>query len=268
MTEHPRTVVITGCASGIGAAAVQRFARTGDHIVGVDRNPSEDPAVDHMIIGDLSTPEGVAAIADEIPGGVNVLINNAGVAGTNDWRTVLSINTLAPRDLTRALIPKFATDPAVVITASQAGFRWQADYHLLQRFLAVENWDEALEVLADKENIDHDAYSLSKEAVIVLAQNMTITGKHIHMRVNTISPGVVDTPLLPDFREHLGAQMIDGSEQWAGRHARPEEIADAMYFLTSDDARWISGIDLPVDGGFSSFVMKTFVAPYLPGADQ
>ncbi|NLT31199.1 MAG: SDR family oxidoreductase [Propionibacterium sp.] len=257
-----RTVVITGCASGIGAAAVRRFAEEpGVTIIGVDRNASSDPAVSRTVIGDLSSRAGVEAVAEQITEDIDVLVNNAGVSGTMPWRTVLSINTLAPRDLTQLLLPQFTRDASVVTTASQAGFMWSMNFDLHQKALAVDDWDEALGIYGERGDIDTAAYGLSKEAAIVCTGNFTIAAKALGVRANTVSPGTVDTPLLPSFRESMGAEMIDGASRWAGRHAKPSEIAEGMYFLTSPAASWVNGIDLPIDGGFSPFVYHTYVAP-------
>ncbi|MGG7104238.1 SDR family oxidoreductase [Rhodococcus sp. 24CO] len=256
-----KTVVLTGCSSGIGAEAATKLAALGARVIGVDRVTSADNSITQMIIGDLSTQSGVADIAAQIDGPVDVLINNAGVAATLPWRTVMSINALAPRDLTRLLLPKFAVDPAVVTTASQAGFLWQQNFARLNAFLAINNWDDALESLADFPGIDEVCYNLSKEAAIINAGNLAVDGKHIGLRSNSVSPGTVGTPLLKDFTATMGDAAISGAVTWAGRHARPGEIADAIIFLASSDAAWISGADIPIDGGFSAMIFRSYIAP-------
>lgn len=256
-----KTVVVTGCASGVGAAAVTKLAVQGAKVLGVDRVPSEDPAVSQMIVGDLSTHAGVLAVADAIPGPVDALLNNAGVAATQPWRTVLAVNTLAPRDLTRALMPKFATDAAVVTTASQAGFMWQQNYERHNAFLDIDDWDAALDTFADHPGIDGASYSLSKEAAIIFAAKLAVEGKASGLRSNSVSPGTIGTPLLEDFTTTMGKEVIDGAAAWAGRHGRADEIADALLFLASSESTWISGADVPVDGGFGAYVHRTFIAP-------
>ncbi|WP_068166245.1 SDR family oxidoreductase [Rhodococcus phenolicus] len=258
-----KTVVVTGCSSGVGAAAVTKLAAQGATVIGVDRVASTDPAVSRMVVGDLSTYAGVLAIAEQIDGPIDSLLNNAGVAATLPWRTVLSINTLAPRDLTRALQPKFTADATVVTTASQAGFMWQQHYDLLNEFLAIDDWDAALDSFADHPGIEGACYSLSKEAAIIWSGNLAVEGKATGLRSNSVSPGTIGTPLLKDFTATMGAETIDGAAAWAGRHGRAEEIADALLFLASSESTWISGADLPVDGGFGAYVHRTFIAPAL-----
>ncbi|GAB2655018.1 SDR family oxidoreductase [Prescottella soli] len=257
-----KTVVVTGHASGIGAAIAAKLIDLGALVIGVDRTDTESaPRPFNTIVGDLSTFEGVRAIADAIDRPIDVLINNAGVAATQPWRTVLAVNALAPRDLTRLLLPKFGQQPVVVTTASQAGFRWQQNFARANNFLAVDDWDDALDSVSNLPDIDTICYSMSKEAAIVNSGNLAVDGKHIGLRSNTVSPGTVGTPLLSDFTATMGEAAIDGAAAWAGRHATPEEIADAVLFLASDESSWISGADLPVDGGYGSLVFRTFVAP-------
>lgn len=251
-----RTVVVTGCASGIGLAAARKLAAQGARVIGVDRNPSGDPAIAAMIVGDLSTRAGVEAIAAQVDGPIDALINNAGVAATLPWRTVLGVNALAPRDLTRLLVPKFAGGPVVVTTASLAGMRWATNYAVSARFLALEDWDEALDSVADFPNIDDYCYDLSKEMAIINAGDMAVRSRHLGMRSNSVSPGTVGTPLLADFITAMGEDAIAGAEQFTGRHASPEEIADALLFLISDEAHWISGVNLPVDGAMGAMVFR------------
>lgn len=259
-----KTAVVTGYASGIGAATAATLTACGARVIGVDRTVTDSaPAVDRTIVADLSTYDGVRQVADAIDGPVDVLVNNAGVAATHPWRTVLSVNALAPRDLTRLLLPTFGPSPAVVTTASQAGFQWQRNFLRATAFLAIDDWDSALDSVADLPDIDRLCYALSKEAAIVNSGNLAVEGKPIGLRSNTVSPGTVGTPLLPEFAATLGEAVIDGAAAWAGRHAAPQEIADAIVFLASDESGWISGVDLPVDGGYGSLVFRTLVVPAL-----
>ena len=69
--------------------------------------------------------------------------------------------------------------------------------------------------------------------------------------------------MLTDFTATMGAAVIDGAAAWAGRHGRADEIADALLFLASSESTWISGADVPVDGGFGAYVHRTFIAPAL-----
>lgn len=81
------------------------------------------------------------------------------------------------------------------------------------------------------------------------------------LRANTVSPGTVQTSLLKDFTESMGADVIEGARGWSGRHARADEIADAMVYLASPAASWVNGVDLPVDGGYSAQIFKLMNTP-------
>ncbi|NKT05042.1 SDR family oxidoreductase [Rhodococcus hoagii] len=81
-------------------------------------------------------------------------------------------------------------------------------------------------------------------------------------------PGTIGTPLLKDFTATMGAENIDGAAAWAGRHAHADEVADALLFLASSESSWISGADIPIDGGLSSMVFRNYIAPAMAAAAQ
>lgn len=254
-----RTAVVTGAASGIGAQVARTLAARGARVVGIDRPQAAYPhdvadllAAD--VRADLSRPDGPVDAAARVGDSVGILVHCAGVAATRPWREVVAINTLAPRDLTRLLAPRMAQDPAVVAVASQAGFRWRENYGRAQRLLAEDDWDRALATVADVPDIQAQCYGISKEALIVHTLGLAAERPAPGLRANAVSPGVVDTPLLPDFTTSMGAEAINGSRAWAGRHARPDDVADVIAFLCSPDARWVNGAEIPVDGGYGAMV--------------
>lgn len=256
-----RTVVVTGCASGIGARTTQRLADLGASVIGVDRPEASVPeelagSLTALIRADLSVPDGPAQVVDRIDGPIDLLVNNAGVAATRPWRQVIGLNVLAPRDLTRLLMPKFGPAPAVVGVASQAGFNWRTTFERSRRLLATPDWEDAFALLATDPDIQENCYTISKEAVIVGAITLATQREVPNLRVNTVSPGTVQTPLLADFTVSMGEAAIAGAEAWAGRHATPDDIAEAIVFLGSDRARWINGVDIPVDGGYGAQILS------------
>ncbi|MET4046825.1 NAD(P)-dependent dehydrogenase (short-subunit alcohol dehydrogenase family) [Rhodococcus sp. UYP5] len=252
---HERTAVVTGCATGIGAATAAKLAASGVRVIGVDiadADVATMPGVATFIQADLSTRDGVREVADAIDEPIDILVNNAGVAATRPWRQVLAVNALAPRDLTRLLLPKFRESAAVVTTASQAGFAWRTNYARAKAFLAQEDWDQAYAMFDSHPNIQDACYQISKEAAVVNMLATATANRATGLRANTVSPGTVQTPLLADFTEAMGADAIAGARDWSGRHADPGEIADAIVFLSSPSAGWINGVDLPVDGGYGA----------------
>lgn len=256
-----RIAVITGCASGIGAATAANMAALGITVIGVDLpttqpHVSSNTSISKFIPADLSSQQGVAELAEKIDVEIDILVNNAGVAATLPWRQVIGINALAPRDLSRLLTPKFSDEPTVVTVASQAGYAWRTNYHRAQGILSQDNWDDAFNTLASDSAIQERCYEISKEAAIVNTMNLVSSGAKRRIRANSVSPGTVATPLLEDFSATMGESVIEGAAKWAGRHARPEEVASVITFLCSPQSSWVSGVDLGVDGGYSTEIMS------------
>ena len=230
---------------------------------GVDlpgREPEQMPWAEALVGADLSTAAGVRQAAEQIRGhaggGIDILVNNAGVAATRPWREVLGVNALAPRDLTRLLAPSFSQGAAVVSVASQAALAWRANYARARALLALADWQDVFASFEQDPQIQQRCYQISKEAVVADMLELVTEHRGIGLRANTVSPGTVATPLLGDFTESMGADVIEGARSWAGRHAEAEEVADAIVFLASPAASWISGVELPVDGGYGAQVFK------------
>lgn len=249
-----RTAVVTGSSSGIGAAIADRLTERGAIVIGVDRTvpPYGTAPAGGFIAADLSDPAAATAVAAQIRRPVHLLVNNAGVAATRPWREVIAVNAMAPRDLARALIPAFAEGAAVVSVASQAGYDWRRSFAARTALVEAADWEEAFALVADEPDLATRSYAIAKEALIVDTIRLAVARPVPGLRANTVSPGTVDTPLLPDFRTAMGPQTVDGAADWAGRHARPEDIADVVAFLASDAARWVNGVDVPVDGGYAA----------------
>ena len=97
-----------------------------------------------------------------------------------------------------------------------------------------------------------DPYFFSKECVVVYTMQRAhdLLGRKI--RMNCLSPGPVDSPMMPKFREALGDTMLDWAAAQVGRMGRPDEMAGPLVFLNSDDASYVNGLDLFADGGFTS----------------
>jgi NAD(P)-dependent dehydrogenase (short-subunit alcohol dehydrogenase family) len=225
------TVLVTGAASGIGAALL---ARLGSGAIGLDRTDAE-------IICDLSDPGAIAKAAAGIDGQVNGVAHVAGLPGTAAPDTILAVNTRAPQLMTAALLPKLADGASIVAVSSVTALRC--------------DWSPAkLDALLDGEAppiVDGArAYELSKAALNRWAVRMAVQLRDRRIRVNTVSPGPVQTPILADFEASIGKDRIDAAATMVGRHADPSDIADVICFLLSESARWINGTDVKADGGY------------------
>ena len=116
--------------------------------------------------------------------------------------------------------------------------------------MAARSFDDGLAWVRDHPMSGPDAYNFSKEAVIVYSQVASMLARPFGVRVNTVNPGAVETPILDDFYDTMDNAILDRLKaQAGGRDGRPEEIAPALCFLLSDDAVWINGTEINVDGG-------------------
>ena len=251
-----KRVVVTGAYSGIGAALVQLLRQSGaDDITVLDLKEPAVP-VEQFIETDMGNPvsidAAVAAItADDRP--VGVLFNNAGVAATLPADTVMRVNILGLKRLTSSLIGKMQPGGAIVNTASIAGNRWPEHIEPISALLSIDSWDEGVAWIADNETLIADGYFFSKECVQVYTMQTAKAATAHGLRINSVCPSPVDTPLLPAFRETMTDEIIDWAiDTGAGRVATPEDQAKALLFLGSDLASYINGINLLVDGGYTA----------------
>ncbi len=244
-----RTYIVTGAASGIGEETVAELRRRGALVVGVDRDPA--PHVDEFFAADLADPASIDDLYERLPSGADGLCNIAGVAPTQHGAIVLKVNALALVRLTVGLAPKLADGASIVNLASMAGNGWRDHLDQVTELLSLE-WD-GVESFVDRYELAEGArsYFLSKEAVIVWTMQNRWTWRDRGIRMNCVSPGPVETPILEDFLETLG----DRAQESVGnmdRFGRPSDVAPVVAFLLSDEARWFRGANLTPDGGMGA----------------
>lgn len=249
MNLSGRQYIVTGVASGIGRETVAELQRRGARVIGVDRNDAAD--VDEFHRADLLDLAAIDALATALPEGANGLCNIAGVAPSRPGAEVLTVNTLALIRLTEAVVPRLADGASIVHLASMAGNGWRDHLDQIHELLALD-W-ESVEDFVAKHQIEHGprSYFLSKEAVIVWTMQNRWSWRDRGIRMNTVSPGPVDTPILGDFIEMLGERAQESIRNM-DRHGVPADVAPTIAFLLSDDAAWFRGANLTPDGGMGA----------------
>ena len=249
-----KRVVVTGGATGIGAALIDLLKGLGaPHVTVLDiKAPETD--VDAFLEVNLSDKDALDAAVEQIEGPVDVLFSNAGVAARSGVRTCLAVNVAASRRLTDALLPKIPAGGTVVYTASMAGNGWPAHLEVINNLLALEDWDEFLDAAESSEPAQADVYPFSKALMQVYVMRKSHETIRRGVRVNSICPAPVDTPLMVDFRHDMGDKVIDWSVdvQGNGRMAVAADIAPPLAFMGSEASAFINGVNLLVDAGFTA----------------
>ena len=233
------TVLVTGAASGIGAALLAILPANS---ILLDRT-----ALPGGIQCDLADPDAIAAAAMSITAGLTGIAHVAGVPGTCDPATILAVNTLAPIALTHALLPRLATGASIVAVSSVTALRCDWSDEALDRLIDGPR-DAAFAQFANLTGMH--AYEVSKAALNRWAKQVAVALHPRGIRVTTVSPGPVETPILKDFERSIGVERLAAAAAMTGRHGQPAEIASVIAFLLSSASSWINGTDIRVDGGY------------------
>jgi len=250
MRLSEKTAIVTGGSSGIGRAAALRFASEGANVVVADVNQeggeetvklvSQNGGTALFVKTDVSKADEIQQMIEtavENFGELNILFNNAGIGHPavksteleeEDWDRVININLKSVYLGIKYAIPHLAKagGGAIVNTSSLLGIKGQ-------KYLA--------------------AYNASKAGVILLTKNAAVEyGKH-NIRVNAIAPGVIDTKIIDGWKNDERKWPIISRANALARIGTPEEVANAVLFLASDEASFITGATLSVDGGGLTF---------------
>jgi NAD(P)-dependent dehydrogenase (short-subunit alcohol dehydrogenase family) len=254
LTDH--RVVLTGAASGIGAATLRAFHEevAAVEVITLDRvELPEDLAAlstQHVIV-DLSDAGSIDRAVKEIAidAEIDALCNVAGIPGTADSATVLAVNFLGLRHLTESLVDRIRDGGSIVNVASIAGAQWMTNLSDVRRLIATVSFADGVDWVRDQPMDGARAYNFSKEAVLVWTMANCLRWWDRQIRVNSVSPGPVETPILDDFRDSMGHDRIAAAISAVGRAGRPEDVAPAITFLASRKAPWVNGVNIVTDGG-------------------
>ena len=240
-----KVVVVTGAGSGIGEATAKRFAREGASVVLVGRNEEKLKKVHAQLEGeghlvraaDVADLSDVEALFKEVAshfGRLDVLVNNAGIVKSGkvtelevqDWKELMSVDLDGVFYCTRTAMPALIASKGNIVNVSSVsgmGGDWGMSFYNAAKG-AITNFTRALA-------LDHGADGV---------------------RVNAVCPSLTRSELTDDMMDN-NALMAKFKERIAlGRPAEPEDIGDVIAFLASDDARFVTGVNLPVDGGLSA----------------
>jgi NAD(P)-dependent dehydrogenase (short-subunit alcohol dehydrogenase family) len=235
-----KVVVVTGAAGAIGSAAVQVLKREGAGVVGVDLREADDTVADVFLTCDLTVETQVSQLYAEVFrrfGRIDALFNNAGAALAADtsvlsedleiFERTLRLNVGSVLLCCKYGIPRLLASGggAVVNTASLVATMGSATSQI--------------------------AYTASKGAVVAMSREIAVEFARQGIRVNTLSPGPVQSPMLHALfsPDQISRRMVHVP---AGRFGTAEEMAEAALFLLSDAAGYVNGIDLVVDGGIAA----------------
>jgi len=241
-----RVAVITGAGSGIGYATAKRLASEGAHVVAADTNDETGKAIASEVGGiyvkadvtDAAQVENMYKVAFDTYGRIDIAFNNAGISPPDDdsilvtgidaWERVLRVNTTSVYLCCKAVIPYMqkAKKGSIINTASFVATMGAATSQI--------------------------AYTASKGGVLSMSRELGVQFAREGIRVNALSPGPVNTPLLQELfakdKERAARRLVHIP---MGRFADASEIAAAVAFLASDDSSFITAANFLVDGGIS-----------------
>jgi NAD(P)-dependent dehydrogenase (short-subunit alcohol dehydrogenase family) len=242
-----RRIVVTGAASGIGAALAGVLRDAGASVVGLDRHASD-------VVADLGDPDSldvaVAAIADRGP--IHGLANVAGLHPRQArGNRIVAVNLLGTRHLSERIAGRMEPGGAIVAVGSSTGWAWRERLAEHRALLDTSSYAEGLRWLEEHPVEDSVAYARSKELLAVWVRRAAVAWRERGIRVNLVVPGPVSTAAFLAFRKRMGNAPLEDVDR-VGRPGTPEEVADVAAFLMGDGARWVSGVELPVDGGLAA----------------
>ncbi len=239
-----KRALVTGAGSGIGEGIARAMADAGAQVIVVDVDAAGAARVAEAIgaasyVLDVADRAGCDALAASVArdlGPVSVLVNNAGiirrgkVADANaraDWDATMAVNLDGPYNVTTAFLTQLTLTKGAVINIGS-----------IQSFVALPN---------------SAAYTTSKGGVRALTKALAIELSPLGVRVNAIGPGMIATPLNADARKNPDYMRNFLHRIPLGRLGEPADIAGPAVFLASDMARYVTGVTLPVDGGFLAY---------------
>jgi NAD(P)-dependent dehydrogenase (short-subunit alcohol dehydrogenase family) len=250
MRLNKKIAIVTGGGSGIGRAAAVRFAKEGATVAVADINSIMGEETVSLIkeaggeaifvktdVADSEQIKQLIQITSNTFGGLHIMFNNAGIGNSEvrsvdlaeeEWDRVVDINLKGVFLGIKYAVPEISKSGggSIINTSSLLGLKGQ-------KYMA--------------------AYNASKAGVVVLTKNAALEYGKYNIRVNAIAPGVIDTKIIENWKQNDRKWPIISRANALGRIGTPEEVANAVLFLASDEASFITGTTLSVDGGGLTF---------------
>jgi NAD(P)-dependent dehydrogenase (short-subunit alcohol dehydrogenase family) len=245
-------VVVTGGATGIGAATVARLAARGVRPWVLDvAEPSH--GIGTFVRCDMGNPASIDAALPRMPERCDALVNVAGIPGPRPAEPVVAVNFLGMRHLTERMLPRMTRGGSVVNVASTAGREWQRRVAVVGELLDTPDFAAGLAwCAANAARWDKDPYTFSKQCVVAWTYRAAGQARRWGVRVNSISPGATETRLSDNFATQIGRAQVDWLTRQMGRPAQPDEIAQVIEFVAVGECGWLNGVDIVVDGGLTA----------------
>jgi NAD(P)-dependent dehydrogenase (short-subunit alcohol dehydrogenase family) len=235
-----KVCIVTGAGSGIGRASALLFAAEGALVVAADIDPTAEGVTHAVDVADEEQTQALAAAAVAEHGRIDVLFNNAGIAGVGNleettldlWEQVMRVNVRGVFLMSRAVAPTM----------------------IAQRSGSIVNMSSAI---AETGLARRVSYAASKGAVLALTKSMQVDLAPHGVRVNALMPGTIITPFVENYLRNSYADPEEGrrsirSRQLTGDLGTPEDVAQAALYLASDESRFMLGAGLVIDGGLSA----------------
>jgi NAD(P)-dependent dehydrogenase (short-subunit alcohol dehydrogenase family) len=254
-----KVIVLTGGASGIGAAALDRFV-SGGHDVYVLDVAMAKVSTGKFIECDLARRAAIDFAVRRLPSRIDALVNVAGIPGPSPADTVVAVNFLGLRHLTESLLPRIQAGGSVVNVASSAARDWQKNASLVNAMLDTTGFDEGLAWLDDNRNAwAANPYKFSKQCVAAWTYRATGLALPRRVRVNCVNPGSTTTQLTPAFRRIVGDALYDWGVAQIGRAGTPADVAPVIEFLAIGPCPWLNGVEIMVDGGYVAGIVGGWI---------